>query len=145
MRRLIWGFAGRTYHIVGNFMHWLICFTFYSYQHVVWNLYVSDILNMELFIYPLHVDLEPCCDFVTVTELYESSMYTDIKRNVGQHLAWNVDTPGGGGTLNFSSYVGSGPASTLHPPNKYQEFQAPQKYIWNFSNPKIYPHSVLWP
>ena len=25
MRRLIWGFAGRTYHIVGNLMHWLIC------------------------------------------------------------------------------------------------------------------------
>ena len=23
-RRLIWGFAGRTYHIVGNIMHWLI-------------------------------------------------------------------------------------------------------------------------
>ena len=25
MRRLIWGFAGRTYHIVGNLMHWLKC------------------------------------------------------------------------------------------------------------------------
>ena len=25
MRRLIWGFAGCTYHIVGNLMHWLIC------------------------------------------------------------------------------------------------------------------------
>ena len=24
MRRLIWGFAGRTYHNVGNLMHWLI-------------------------------------------------------------------------------------------------------------------------
>ena len=24
MRRLIWGFAGRTYDIVGNLMHWLI-------------------------------------------------------------------------------------------------------------------------
>ena len=23
MRRLIWGFAGRKYHIVGNLMHWL--------------------------------------------------------------------------------------------------------------------------
>ena len=31
-----------------------------------------------------------------------------------------------GGTLNFSSYVGSGPASTPHL-KKYQEFQAPQK------------------
>ena len=25
MRRLIWGFAGRAYHIVGNLMHWLKC------------------------------------------------------------------------------------------------------------------------
>ena len=25
MRRLIWGFAGRTYHIVGNLMYWLKC------------------------------------------------------------------------------------------------------------------------
>ena len=32
-----------------------------------------------------------------------------------------------GGTLNFSAYVGSGPASTLYPPKKNQEFQAPQK------------------
>ena len=24
MRRLIWGFAARTHHIVGNLMHWLI-------------------------------------------------------------------------------------------------------------------------
>ena len=26
MRRLIWGFAGRTYYIVGNLMHWLTWF-----------------------------------------------------------------------------------------------------------------------
>ena len=32
---------------------------------------------------------------------------------------------GGGGTLIFSAYVGSDPASTVHP-KKYQEFQAPQ-------------------
>ena len=25
MRRLIWGFVGRTYHIVGNHMSWLRC------------------------------------------------------------------------------------------------------------------------
>ena len=33
-----------------------------------------------------------------------------------------------GGTLFFSAYVGSDPASTVHP-KKYQEFQAPQKYL----------------
>ena len=35
---------------------------------------------------------------------------------------------GGGGTLIFSAYVGSDPASTVHP-KKYQKFQAPQKNI----------------
>ena len=35
---------------------------------------------------------------------------------------------GGGGTLNFSAYVGSGPASTLH-----------SKNIWNSSNPNNIP------
>ena len=40
-----------------------------------------------------------------------------------------------GGTLICSSYVGSGPASTVHPSKKYQEFQAPQKIF--FIPPKI--------
>ena len=43
-----------------------------------------------------------------------------------------------GGTLIFSSYIGSGPASTLHPkkiseisstPKKYLKFLQPQKYL----------------
>ena len=57
-----------------------------------------------------------------------------------------------GVTLIFASYVGSGPASTVHPPppqkkkkKKYQEFQAPQKNIWNFNNPNNIPNSVPWP
>ena len=53
------------------------------------------------------------------------------------------------GTLIFSSYVGSGPASTVHnpppPKKKYQEFQAPQINIWNYSNPKNILHSAPWP
>ena len=57
---------------------------------------------------------------------------------------------GSGGTLIFSSYEGSGPASTVHPPppkkKQYEEFQAPQNYIWYFGNPKKYiPDSVPWP
>ena len=35
---------------------------------------------------------------------------------------------GGGGNLIFSSYVDSGPASTIQP-KKYQAFQAPSKNI----------------
>ena len=38
---------------------------------------------------------------------------------------------GGGGTLIFSAYVGSDPASTVHP-KKYQQFRAPQKNILKF-------------
>ena len=33
-----------------------------------------------------------------------------------------------GGTQFFSAYVSSDPASFVHP-KKYQEFQAPQKYL----------------
>ena len=35
MRRLIWGFAGRTYHIVGNLMSWLICNSILLYPWTV--------------------------------------------------------------------------------------------------------------
>ena len=48
------------------------------------------------------------------------------------------------GTLIFSSYVGSGPESTIHP-QKYQEFQAPQLIFEILATPKIIPHSVPWP
>ena len=46
-----------------------------------------------------------------------------------------------GGTLIFSSYVGSGPASTVHPPpqKKYQEFQAPQKIFEILPTPNSVP------
>ena len=45
---------------------------------------------------------------------------------------------GGGGTLIFSAYVGSDPASTVHP-KKYQEFQAPQKIFEILATPKNIP------
>ena len=45
---------------------------------------------------------------------------------------------GGGGTLIFSSYVGSGPASTVHQ-KKYQEFQAPPKKFEILATKKIFP------
>ena len=50
----------------------------------------------------------------------------------GSGTPWKTSSSKGslweGGTLVFSSYVGSYPASTVHP-QKYQEFQAPQKNI----------------
>ena len=63
---------------------------------------------------------------------------TLAKMLMSKHMIY----PGGGGTLTFSSYVGSGLASTVQPPppqKKYQEFQAPQNNIWNFTNPQKYP------
>ena len=63
-----------------------------------------------------------------------SSLPSSTKKKRCQ--SWNPSPGGGeGGTLIFSAYVGSDPASTVHP-KKYQEFQAPQKNILNFSNPQ---------
>ena len=41
----------------------------------------------------------------------------------------------GGGTLFFSAYVGSDPASTVHP-KKISGISSTQKKKWNFSNPQ---------
>ena len=49
--------------------------------------------------------------------------------------------PQGGGTLIFPPYVGSGPASTIHP-QKILEISSTPKNILNFSDPKKYPNSV---
>ena len=53
-----------------------------------------------------------------------------------------LQTPGGGGgSLFFSSYIGSGQASTIHP-QKYQEFQAPQKIFEILATQQNIPHNV---
>ena len=44
---------------------------------------------------------------------------------------------GEGGTLIFYSYAGSGPASTVHPQKKKQEFQAPPKIFKNLATPNL--------
>ena len=49
-----------------------------------------------------------------------------------------------GVTFKFSKYVGLDPASTLYP-QKYQEYQAHPKNIWNLAAPKIFSKSVPWP
>ena len=45
---------------------------------------------------------------------------------------------GGGGTLLFSAYVGSDPASTVHP-KKISGISSNPNFFWNFSNPKNIP------
>ena len=49
---------------------------------------------------------------------------------------------GGGGTLIFSSYVGLGPLSTVHPKKKHQEFQAPQREFVILATAKQFPIDV---
>ena len=57
--------------------------------------------------------------------------------------------PGGGGgeggTLIFSSYVGSGPASTFHPKKILEISNTPKKYLRILATQKNIPHSVLSP
>ena len=50
------------------------------------------------------------------------------EKNHRENVLHSQGGGGGGGTLNFSLYVGWSPASTLHP-QKYHEFQTPQKII----------------
>ena len=50
--------------------------------------------------------------------------------------------PGGGGTLMFSSLVGSGPASTVHPQKNIWNFKHPKKTFEILATPKNIPYSV---
>ena len=53
-----------------------------------------------------------------------------VQKSTHSNITPDPGPQGGGGVVLsfFSAYVGSGPASTVHP-KKYQEFQAPQKNI----------------
>ena len=53
-----------------------------------------------------------------------------------------VGPEGGGGTLMFSSYVGSDPASTVHPPKISGISSIPKKKIEILATPKNIPYSV---
>ena len=56
---------------------------------------------------------------------------------------WDVKPQGeGSGYSHFSSYVGSGPASTVHP-QRFHEFQAPQKTFEILATPKMPPFRTL--
>ena len=49
---------------------------------------------------------------------------------------------GGGGTLIFSAYVGSDPASTIHSKKNIINFKHPKKISEILANPQNIPHSV---
>ena len=76
--------------------------------------------------------------------IFDKSAHQDphffhIQMGPSVNITPHGDLRGGGVTLICSSYVCSGPASTVHPP-KYQEFQAPQKY--SSYPPKIHPPKI---
>ena len=72
-------------------------------------------------------------------------MKKERNRNVGFSFEIVKQFPGGGGgTLIFSAYVGSDPASALHP-QKISGISSTPKNIWNFSNPKKYPQFCTLP
>ena len=59
MRRLIWGFAGRTYHIVWNLMHWLshrlncveyirMCIAFHHVRNNFFNQTIHILGNFQI-------------------------------------------------------------------------------------------------
>ena len=53
-----------------------------SYENVEWFLYVTDPANLELYVYPKHVDLEACCDRVTITTMTCKFIYLFIAIHV---------------------------------------------------------------
>ena len=51
-------------------------------------------------------------------------------------------TQGGGGYSNFSAYVGSDPASTVHQKKNIRNFKHPKKIFEILATPKKCPNSV---
>ena len=72
--------------------------------------------------------------FIFVSQGYKVPSFLTSKERSG------LSTPGGGGWgySQFSSYVGLGSTSTVHP-KKYQEIQAPQKIFEILATPKNIP------
>ena len=62
-------------------------------------------------------------------------MFAFFKRLVSAKPECPRGRGGGGGTLIFSAYVGSDPASTVHP-KKISGISSTPKKNWNFSNPQ---------
>ena len=86
--------------------------------------------------------LDRCCQLMISEKLWCIPVYTTLafidfafQSHQGKLIKIKikeVSTRGGGGTLIFSSYVGSGPASTVYPPPP----PPPKKKIRNFKHPK---------
>ena len=70
--------------------------------------------------------------------LYTYTEFTKDSQTLQDIRSGGLENPGRG-TLIFSAYVGSDPASTPFTPKKYQKFQAPKKIFEIFATPKNIP------
>ena len=66
--------------------------------------------------------------------------YVNLKKM--HQLYYGIQHPGGGGTLIFSAYVGSDPASALHPKKISGISSTPKKIFEILATPKNIPNSV---
>ena len=87
-----------------------------------------------LLVPPIHRTIQVADDICTNCTSWVSQDLR-LRNPCWQSASMLPDTVPRGGTLNFSSYVGSGPASTLHP-KKYPKFQAPQKIFEILATPQ---------
>ena len=78
--------------------------------------------------------------------VYKSIDEAEKKIDEGNHLFLDFSLrsrfQGGGGTLNFSSYVGSDPASTVYPPKISGISDIHQKIFEILADPERYYHFV---
>ena len=88
MGRLIWGYAGRTYHIVGNLMHWLKCkFKIKTYHH--------SSVDRVLYSWPSQnvADLDPLPRLAQCSDIGQNIFSTSLKLvqpgKLFQHK-WNI-------------------------------------------------------
>ena len=89
------------------------------------SIYCTD-LSMVVRLF----NFEACIGVLGIQDICHFTMLSILLPGIWNTVGGGVfPGGGGGGTLFFSAYVGSDPASTVHPKKKYQKFQAPQKNI----------------
>ena len=87
---------------------------------------MSDSLLFEYEISGVKYEISGVKLAVAITAAQNCQVSSNIAANLTIFADATATQLPKGGTLIFTAYVGSDPASTVHP-KKYQEFQAPQK------------------
>ena len=156
MGRLIWGFAVRTFNIVGNLMSRLNYIYFCFSNRRIWTRLSNEMEFWDVEWARLsrfwqdEYDSPRLVDRIFVHHIWASSWYFGTNRICHKPLLnayikfseyiLNTSCSPRGDTLNFSSYLGSGPASTAHPK---RNFKHPQKIFEILATQKISPFCTL--